>query len=235
MPDAVLIDAIGRRRSKVTLPGYLAGRAPHNKGMTYPADPPRVEEIIARHAPRRRGPARPAGPGGDRGAVARRPADLRGAGARRDATSTRPRVGADPARQGRQTPRGRDGRLGVRAPQPLARAPRPAAGRTAVLHHRRPDPRPRVACDRCPWRAAPARRRRPVSAAGSRRTSSGMRTRSSSPAKACRSTSSSASSGIPTSVPPAPTCRALTRPSEIVNAVHSRRQPTIPAAAGLNL
>jgi len=47
MPDAVLIDAIGRRRSKVTLPGYLAGRAPHNKGMRYPADPPRVEEIIA--------------------------------------------------------------------------------------------------------------------------------------------------------------------------------------------
>ena len=52
MPDAVLIDAIGRQRSKVTLPGYLAGRAPHNKGMRYPADPPRVEEIIAvmRHA-----------------------------------------------------------------------------------------------------------------------------------------------------------------------------------------
>ena len=47
MPDAVLIDAIGRQRSKVTLPGYLAGRAPHNKGMRYPADPPRVEEIIA--------------------------------------------------------------------------------------------------------------------------------------------------------------------------------------------
>ena len=47
MPDAVLIDAVGRRRSNVTLPGYLAGRAPHNKGMSYPADPPRVEEIIA--------------------------------------------------------------------------------------------------------------------------------------------------------------------------------------------
>jgi len=47
MSDAVLIDAVGRRRSKVTLPGYLAGRAPHNKGMSYPADPPRVEEIIA--------------------------------------------------------------------------------------------------------------------------------------------------------------------------------------------
>ncbi len=52
MTDPVLLDAIGRRRSKVTLPGYLAGRAPHNKGMRYPADPPRVEEIIAvmRHA-----------------------------------------------------------------------------------------------------------------------------------------------------------------------------------------
>jgi len=47
MPDAVLFDAIGRQRSKVTLRGYLAGRTPHNKGMRYPADPPRVEEIIA--------------------------------------------------------------------------------------------------------------------------------------------------------------------------------------------
>jgi site-specific recombinase XerD len=29
------------------MPGYLAGRAPRNKGLRYPADPPRVEEIIA--------------------------------------------------------------------------------------------------------------------------------------------------------------------------------------------
>jgi site-specific recombinase XerD len=29
------------------MPGYLCGRAPRNKGMLYPADPPRVEEIIA--------------------------------------------------------------------------------------------------------------------------------------------------------------------------------------------
>jgi hypothetical protein len=35
MPDAVPIDAVGRRRSKITLPGYLARRAPHNKGMSY--------------------------------------------------------------------------------------------------------------------------------------------------------------------------------------------------------
>ncbi len=37
----------GRRRSNVRLPGYLTGRSPHNEGMSYPADPPRVEEIIA--------------------------------------------------------------------------------------------------------------------------------------------------------------------------------------------
>ncbi|MGO9900561.1 MAG: hypothetical protein ACLP0J_12870 [Solirubrobacteraceae bacterium] len=47
MPDTVPIDAASRRRANVTLPGYLTGRSPHNKGMSYPADPPRVEEIIA--------------------------------------------------------------------------------------------------------------------------------------------------------------------------------------------
>jgi len=29
------------------MPGYQAGRPPANKGMRYPADPPRVEEIVA--------------------------------------------------------------------------------------------------------------------------------------------------------------------------------------------
>jgi len=42
----VLVDAAGRRRSPATTPAYLAGRAPHNKGMQYPPDPPRPEEII---------------------------------------------------------------------------------------------------------------------------------------------------------------------------------------------
>lgn len=42
----VLVDAAGRRRSPASMPGYLAGRAPHNKGMRYPPDPPRAEEII---------------------------------------------------------------------------------------------------------------------------------------------------------------------------------------------
>ena len=35
-----------RRNSPATLSGYHAGRAPRNKGQRYPADPPRVEEII---------------------------------------------------------------------------------------------------------------------------------------------------------------------------------------------
>jgi site-specific recombinase XerD len=42
----VLLYAAGRRRSPATTAGYLAGRAPRNKGMQYPPDPPRPEEII---------------------------------------------------------------------------------------------------------------------------------------------------------------------------------------------
>ena len=47
-----LFDAAGRRRSPATMPGYHAGREPRNKGRTYPADPPTVDEIVAvmRHA-----------------------------------------------------------------------------------------------------------------------------------------------------------------------------------------
>ena len=40
-------DAAGRSRSPATVPGYLTGRPPRNKGRRYPADPPRVEEIVA--------------------------------------------------------------------------------------------------------------------------------------------------------------------------------------------
>jgi site-specific recombinase XerD len=42
-----LLDAAGRPRSPATLPGYHLGRPPRNKGLRYPADPPRVEEIVA--------------------------------------------------------------------------------------------------------------------------------------------------------------------------------------------
>jgi site-specific recombinase XerD len=42
-----LRDRAGRRRSPATMPGFHAGRPPRNKGLRYPADPPKVEEIIA--------------------------------------------------------------------------------------------------------------------------------------------------------------------------------------------
>jgi site-specific recombinase XerD len=41
------LDATGRHRSPATMPGYHAGRSPRNAGRRYPADPPRVEEIVA--------------------------------------------------------------------------------------------------------------------------------------------------------------------------------------------
>ena len=43
----LLLDRAGRRRSLATMPGFHSGRPPRNKGLKFPADPPRVEEIIA--------------------------------------------------------------------------------------------------------------------------------------------------------------------------------------------
>ena len=42
-----LLDRAGRRRSPATMPGFHAGRPPQNKGLRYPADPPKVEEIVS--------------------------------------------------------------------------------------------------------------------------------------------------------------------------------------------
>ena len=47
MLEPVLLDAAGHRRSPATMPGYHHGRAPRNKGLQYPADPPTIEEIVA--------------------------------------------------------------------------------------------------------------------------------------------------------------------------------------------
>jgi integrase len=37
---------LGRRWSAATKPGHRRGRAPRNKGVRYPADPPNIEEIV---------------------------------------------------------------------------------------------------------------------------------------------------------------------------------------------
>jgi hypothetical protein len=42
-----LLDRADRHRSPATMPGFHAGRAPGNKRLRYPADPPKVEEIVA--------------------------------------------------------------------------------------------------------------------------------------------------------------------------------------------
>jgi len=44
--ERVVLDAAGRRRSPATLPGHGVGRPPRNKGLRYPADPPSIEEIV---------------------------------------------------------------------------------------------------------------------------------------------------------------------------------------------
>jgi site-specific recombinase XerD len=44
---AFLLDAAGRRRSPATMPGFHRGRPPRNKVLRYPPDPPSVEEIVA--------------------------------------------------------------------------------------------------------------------------------------------------------------------------------------------
>src|SRR5512132_424020 len=41
------VDVAGRQRSPATFSEFHRGRTPRNKGMRYPADPPRVEEIVA--------------------------------------------------------------------------------------------------------------------------------------------------------------------------------------------
>jgi site-specific recombinase XerC len=45
--ESVLLDAAGHRRSPATMPGHHQGRAPRNKDLRYPADPPTIEEIVA--------------------------------------------------------------------------------------------------------------------------------------------------------------------------------------------
>ena len=47
MTTSDVLDTVGRARSPATMPGFGRGRAPRNKGLRFPADPPTVEEIVA--------------------------------------------------------------------------------------------------------------------------------------------------------------------------------------------
>ena len=209
MTVSAVLDAAGRRRSPATMPGYHAGRAPRNKGQLYPADPPTVEEIIAvmrqtgddRHGSRLRALIVVLWRGGLRvqEALALGERDL------------------DPRRGSLLVRRGKGGRrreIGMdawgweqlRPGSPHASSCR--SGRCSASSTARREAGPgRAPASGSSSAGSPPRR---VSDGASRRISCATPTPSSSPAKACRSTSSSASSATPTSARPASTCRAST-------------------------
>ena len=143
MTVSVVLDAAGRRRSPATMPGYHAGRPPRNKGRLYPADPPTVEEIVAvmreasddRHGYRLRGLIVVLWRGGLRVAEA-----LALALGERDLDPRRGSLLVRNGKGGRRREIGMDA-WGLGATAPLARRPPRAAGRAAVLRHRRSDPR----------------------------------------------------------------------------------------------
>ena len=135
------VDIAGRRRSPATMSAFHQGRPPRNKGQRYPADPPTVEEIIA--------VMRAAGDAADgirlRGLIV----VLWRAGLRISEALALAESDLDPNRgailirhgKGGKRRRSRDGPLGLGAARAVARAALHAAGRRAVLHPARPDPR----------------------------------------------------------------------------------------------
>ena len=155
-----VLDAAGRRRSPATMPGYHAGRPPRNKGMRYPADPPTVEEVVAvmRHAADDRHGWR----------VRTMIVVLWRAGLRIQEALALAEHDLDHRRGSLLLRNGKGGRRrevgmdqwGLGAATAVADRPGRAAGRAAVLHHRRPDPRATVVRRRRPQRVPPARRAR---------------------------------------------------------------------------
>ena len=51
MQSAPLVDSAGRRRSPATFASFHVGRAPRNKGLRYPPDPPAYSNSSRRIAP----------------------------------------------------------------------------------------------------------------------------------------------------------------------------------------
>ena len=160
----LLLDRAGRRRSPATMPAFHAGHAPGNKGLRYPADLPKIEEIIAvmgnagdrAHAKRLRGLV-----------VIMWRAGLRiqgSARAGRERSRSAPRLAAGPPRQGRAPPRGRHGRLGLGTTPAVDRRKARTARWSAAVRDQRQHPRRR-------WSPAAARADlgRTAAAAGVRR------------------------------------------------------------------
>jgi hypothetical protein len=232
MHSAPPFDCAGRPRSPATLSGFHQGRPPRNKGLRYPPDPPTVEEIIA--------VMRAAGDRPDglrlRGVIvvlwragfrSQRGARL---GGERSRPNSRRRAGAP--WQGRQTPRGWNGPPGLGAARPVARHPRRAAGRRAVLRAPRTHPRPPLLSRRDPHTAAKRR-------CGGRRQAT-VRTAPAPPRPRSRDVPRRGPAGRH----PAATRSCRPRDhllylrgidnTEIIHAVHERPAPMIPATTGLS-
>ena len=149
MSSELLLDAAGRRRSPAAMPGHNTGHAPRNKGHVYRADPPTVDEIVAvmrqtpadRHGLRLRALIVVLWRGGLRiqEALSLIESDLD------------PRRGSTLIRRGKGNRRrevGIDAWAWSDPSRSVARRPRRAAGRCAVLRDRRTDPRAAVVSDR---------------------------------------------------------------------------------------
>ena len=138
----LLLDRARRRRSPATMPGFHAGRPPRNKGLRYPADPPKVEEIVAvmraagdeAHGRRLRGLIVILWRAGLR--IQEALAHFRGR------SRSAPRWAARPAGKARPASRGGHGRVGLGTAAALARAAAPATRRAAAVRHQRSDTRP---------------------------------------------------------------------------------------------
>jgi hypothetical protein len=163
--------------------------------------------------------------------MARRSTDQRGACARRERSGPGAWCDPRPSRQRRQMPRGRHGPLGLGAAEPMARLPRLAASRGAVLHPARTDTRRTVRTGR---RARPAAPHRP-------------RSRGAPPVCAPSTPPRTRRRDVPPGVPLLVIQRQLGHAdlgitsaylrgidnTEIIHAVHERPTPMIPATASL--
>jgi hypothetical protein len=137
----LLLDRADRRRSPATMPGSDAGHAPGSRGLRYPAEPPKVEEIVAvmraaddrAHGRRLRVLI----------AILWRSGCVSGsARAHRRRPRSPPRVApwSGAARAGRRREAGMDV-WGLGADTALARDAAGAAGRSPVVRHQRHAPR----------------------------------------------------------------------------------------------
>lgn len=230
MQSAQLVDRAGRSRSPATVPGYHRGRPPRNKGLRYPADPPTVEEIIA--------VMRAAGDHTDgvrlRGLIVvlwRAGLPISEALALAD-SDLDPARGAILLRQGKGGKRRKVG-MGRWAwdqldPWLQVRVSLPVGALFCVLR----GPTRGQPCSPAAIRSCTTPRSRPGFAGGLRPISCDMRTRSRCRARACRCWSSKDSSGMPISRSHPCTCAGVDN-TEIVDTVHERPAPMIPASNGL--